>query len=86
MGRWTLAPAVLVALVAGVLLPVVGAPVGFVATILLVEVARHRDVGRAWRVTRSALAAVGVSALVELTAAWVVVGTWAVGVLVLGAQ
>lgn len=84
VGSWTLALAVVVALVAGVLLPVVGAPVGFVAAIFLVEAVRHRDTGRAWRVTRSALAAVGVSALVELTAAWVIAGTWGVGVLLLG--
>lgn len=86
VGSWTLALAVVVALVAGVLLPVVGAPVGFVATLFLVELARYRDRRRAWRVTRSALAAVGVSVLVELAAAWVVVGTWGVGVLLLGAE
>lgn len=84
VGSWTLALAVVVALVAGVVLPLVGAPVGFVATIFLVEAARYRDTGRAWRVTRSALTAVGVSALVELTAAWVIAGTWGVGVLLLG--
>ncbi|GAA1895770.1 DUF456 domain-containing protein [Lapillicoccus jejuensis] len=85
VGSWTLALSVVVALVAGVLLPVVGAPVGFVGAIFLVEAGRHRDAARAWRVTRSALAAVGVSVLVELTAAWVVASTWAAGVLLLGA-
>lgn len=85
VGSWTLAAAVLLAIVGGVVVPVVGAPVGFVGGIFAIEAVRYRDAGRAWRVTRSALAAVGLSMLVELAAGWAVVVVWVAGLVLLGA-
>jgi uncharacterized protein YqgC (DUF456 family) len=63
--------------------PLVGLVLGFVAGVYLSELQR---VGRdaAWRSTRAALRAVGVSVLIELTAALAAAGTWLVGALTLG--
>ncbi|MDQ2757333.1 MAG: DUF456 domain-containing protein [Actinomycetota bacterium] len=84
VGSWTLALAVVLAVVGGLVMPVVGALVGFVGGILAIELARYRDLGRAWRVTRSALAAVGLSVLVELAAGGAIVTTWLAGLVLLG--
>ncbi len=61
--------------------PVVGLFVGFVAGIYLAE-RRRLGAGAAWPSTRSALRAVGVSILIELTAGMLAAGTWVVGVVV----
>jgi len=84
VGSWTLAVAVVLAVVGGIVIPVVGALGGFVGGIFAIEATRCRDSRRAWGMTRSALAAVGVSMLVELTAAGVVITTWLGGLLLLG--
>lgn len=84
VGSWTLAVAVAAAVVAGIVVPVVGVPVGFVAGVFALEAARHRDLGRAWRVTRAALAAIGTSMLIELTAAGAIMTAWVVGLALLG--
>lgn len=60
-------------------IPVVGTPIGFVAGIYLAELQRVGS-ERAWPSTRSALRAVGVSLLIELTACTLAAGAWAVGV------
>lgn len=60
-------------------IPVVGLPVGFVAGVYLAELAR---LGRpeAWPSTKAAMAAVGLSLAIELTAALLATGTFVVGV------
>jgi uncharacterized protein YqgC (DUF456 family) len=61
--------------------PVVGVFLGFVLALYLAE--RHRVGARAaWPSTRAALGAVGLSILIELTAALLATAVWVVGVVV----
>ena len=62
-------------------IPVVGAFVGFVAGIYLAE-RRRLGAGAAGQSTMSALRAVGVSILIELTAAILAASAWVAGVVV----
>jgi uncharacterized protein len=61
--------------------PVVGLFAGFVLGVYLAE-ARRVGGGRAWPSTRAALAAVGVSILIELVAGLLAATCWVVGVVV----
>jgi uncharacterized protein YqgC (DUF456 family) len=58
--------------------PVVGLVLGFVLGVWLAERARLGP-GRAWPSTKQALAAVGLSMLVEFTAALAVAAVWVIG-------
>jgi uncharacterized protein len=60
--------------------PVVGLVLGFVLGVWLAERARLGP-GRAWPSTKQALAAVGLSMLVEFTAALAVAAVWVIGLL-----
>lgn len=71
----------LAGLVGFFVLPVVGLPVGFVGAVYLVELHRLRDRGRAWRATVAALAATGLTILVELAGALVASAAWLAAVL-----
>jgi hypothetical protein len=62
-------------------IPVVGAPVGFVLGIYLVEHSRSRDAAAAWAATKTALRAVLLSVGIELAAGLAIAATWVVGVL-----
>ena len=62
--------------------PVVGLVLGFILGIWLAERARL-GAGRAWPATRQALAAVGLSLLVELAAALAIAVVWVFGLLAL---
>ncbi len=62
-------------------LPVVGLPLGFVAGVYLAELRRVGSAA-AWPATRHALAAAGLSVLIELSAAVLASTTWVVGVVV----
>jgi hypothetical protein len=57
-------------------IPVVGLPLGFVLGIYLAELLRLREQGLAWRSTKHALAAVGLSMLLEMLTGLVVAGIW----------
>ena len=59
--------------------PVVGAPLGFVLGVYLAELQRIGST-LAWPSTRAALNAVGLSILIETTACALAAATWAVGV------
>lgn len=59
--------------------PVVGLLVGFPLGVYLAELARRREHESAWRATKVALRATGVSVLVELAGALVATGAWVVG-------
>ena len=61
--------------------PVVGLPIGFVAGIYLAELGRVGGTD-AWPSTRQALAAVGVSILIEFASGLLVAGVWLVGLAV----
>lgn len=71
--------------VAGVIgffvVPVVGLFLFFVGAVLLVEWLRSRDLRVAWRATVRALQATGLTILVELATAMLVVGVWVVALL-----
>jgi uncharacterized protein YqgC (DUF456 family) len=62
-------------------IPVLGAFLGFVLGVYVAE-ARRLGSGRAWPATRSALAAVGLSVLIELVAALLASAVWLGGALV----
>ncbi len=61
--------------------PVVGAPLGFVLGVYAAEWARLRDHSLAWRSTRTALGAVGLAMLIEFTAVALMAGIWMSGAL-----
>ncbi|WP_270889145.1 DUF456 domain-containing protein [Pedococcus sp. 5OH_020] len=79
--RSTLVLAVLLALVGFFVIPVVGAAVGFVGGIYLVELGHSRDRRSAWASTRAALKAVFLSMGIELLAGLAIATTWVTGVL-----
>ena len=80
--RSTLFLAVLLAIVGFFVIPVVGAVVGFVAGIYLVELGHSRDRTMAWASTRAALRAVFLSIGIELLAGLAIATAWVIGVLV----
>ncbi len=67
-----------VAVVGFFTVPVVGVPLGFVLGIYLSEL-RRLGTHAAWPSTRSALKAVGLSMLIELTACGLAAATWGTG-------
>jgi uncharacterized protein YqgC (DUF456 family) len=79
--RSTLVLAVLLGIVGFFVIPVVGAAVGFVGGIYLVEMGHARDRYAAWASTRAALKAVFLSMGIELLAAVAIAVTWVAGVL-----
>jgi uncharacterized protein YqgC (DUF456 family) len=79
--RSTLVLAVLLAIVGFFVIPVVGAIVGFVGGIFLVELGHSRTKTAAWASTKSALKAVAMSMGIELVAGFAIAVTWVVGVL-----
>lgn len=79
--RSTLVVAVVAAIVGFFVIPVLGAVVGFVLAIYLVELGHSRDRSTAWRSTRAALKAVLLSMGIELLAALAIAAVWVAGVL-----
>ncbi len=72
----------LVAAVVGFfVIPLLGAPVGFVLGVFGVEMARYRDTERAWAMTKSAVRGVLQSMGIELSAAFVIAVVWIGGIL-----
>jgi len=79
--RTTLLLAVLLGVVGFFVIPVVGAPIGFVGGIFLVELGHSQDRAAAWVSTKAALKAVFLSMGIELLAALAIAVTWVGGVL-----
>lgn len=77
----TLALGVLLGIVGFFVIPVVGAAVGFVLGIYLVEHGRSRDARTAWTATKTALGAIFLSVGIELLAGLAIATTWVLGVL-----
>lgn len=77
----TLVAGVVGALVGMVVVPVVGLPLGFVVGVWAAEWARFGGAAAAWPSTRQALLGAGLSVLIELCAAGLVLGTFLAGVL-----
>lgn len=80
----TLLLAVVLAIVGFFVVPVVGAVLGFVLGVFLVEMGRHRERRVAWRATKQALTAVATSMGIELAAGFLIVLVWLLGVWQLG--
>lgn len=74
------AVALVVAVIGFFVIPVIGAAIGFVATIFLLELGKHHSRGAAWRATLHAIKAVGLNLGLELATAFAIIMTWAVGV------
>ncbi|TQN47589.1 hypothetical protein FHX52_0692 [Humibacillus xanthopallidus] len=74
------AVALVVAVVGFFVIPVIGAAIGFVATIFLLELAKHRSAGVAWHATVHAIKAVGLNIGLELGTAFAIITTWAIAV------
>lgn len=72
----TLVLAVVVAIVFGILIPVVGALLGFPLGIYLVQRVRRDTHEDAWRATGHALRAIGLNILIELATALLMIATW----------
>lgn len=77
----TMALGSLLGVVGFFVIPVVGLPIGFVLGIYLGETARLGSTGAAWPSTRQAVAAVGLSMLIEFGAGLVAATIWLAGVL-----
>ena len=80
----TMLLAVVFAIVGFFVVPVVGAFIGFVLGVFLVESGRHRSRAAAWSGTKHALRAVAMSIGIELIAGFVIVLVWLLGVWQLG--
>lgn len=78
----TMVFALLLGVAGFVLIPVVGAPVGFVVGVYLAELRRHHRHEPAWGATRAALKGFALSMLIEFTAGALMVGSWVVGLFV----
>lgn len=72
----TLIVGVLVAIPCAILIPVVGAFIGFPLGIYLVERARRGTHTQAWSATKHAVKAVGLNILIELLTGILVIGLW----------
>ncbi|WP_109472964.1 DUF456 domain-containing protein [Ornithinimicrobium cavernae] len=76
----TLLIGVLVAIPCAIVIPVVGAFIGFPLGIFLVELSRRGGRGQAWAATKHALKAVGLNILIEFVTAVIVIGLWVAAV------
>ena len=74
-----LAPAVILAIVGFFVIPVIGAPIFFVAAVYLIELARVGP-AEAWPTTKASVGAVAVSVGIEFAAALLILGLWALAV------
>jgi hypothetical protein len=82
VGGGVVALALAVAVVGFFVVPVIGAPLGFVLAVYLLERRRHGEHAVARRATMEAVRAVVVSIGVELATAFAIIATWAVAVYV----
>lgn len=60
------------------LIPILGAPIGFVVGMMAMEYQRGRNLGEAWEKTKGVLVGVGIGMLVEVTASIIMVALWLV--------
>ena len=76
------AVALAVAVLGFFVVPVVGAPLGFVLAVYVLELVKHREHRAAWRATGQAIRAVGLNIGIELATAFAIIATWGVAVYV----
>lgn len=72
----TLLMGVLVAIPCAIIIPVLGAFIGFPLGIFLVELSRRGGRAQAWAATKHALKAVGLNILIEFVSAILIIGLW----------
>jgi uncharacterized protein YqgC (DUF456 family) len=84
IGTSTLLLAAALGVIGFFVIPVVGALVGFVLGIYLVEFARSKQTAAAWTSTKIALRAVAHSMGIELLAGLGIAATWVIGLVLLG--
>jgi uncharacterized protein YqgC (DUF456 family) len=77
-----IAVALVVAVIGIFVIPIIGAPIGFVGTVYLLERLRQGAHPRAWAATKQALRAVLLSMGIELLTAVSIIATWVVAVFV----
>jgi hypothetical protein len=63
-------------------IPVIGALIGFPAGVLVAELLRHGRLRPAWQATIEALRGVGLGIVIQLAAGVVMIGVWAIAVIV----
>ena len=78
---WTIAAGTVLGVVGIFVVPVIGVFLGFVLGIYLAEAVRLHGLTAAWPATRTALAAVGWSILIELATGLLIACTWLAAVL-----
>jgi uncharacterized protein len=78
---WSIFLGGLLGMIGFFVVPIVGLVLGFVLGIWLSEQIRLGNAGEAWRATRQAVRAVGLSLLIELGAALALAAVWVAGVL-----
>lgn len=76
----TMVFALLLGVVGFFVIPVVGAPLGFVLGVYLAELRRHKAHGPAWLATKAALKGFALAMLIEFTAGALMIGAWVIGV------
>jgi uncharacterized protein YqgC (DUF456 family) len=76
------AVALAVAVLGFFVVPVAGAPLGFVLAVYVLELAKQREHRAAWRATGQAIRAVGLNMGIELATAFAIIATWGVAVYV----
>lgn len=81
VGLGTLLTAVVFAIIGFFVIPVIGAIIGFVLGIFVVEMSRSRDRAAAWTSTKAALRAIVHSMGIELVAAFGIAVVFVVGVM-----
>jgi uncharacterized protein len=77
---WSLVAGGLLAIVGFFVIPVVGLVLGFIAGVFLAELLRLRNPGRAWPSAWHAVKAAGLSMLIEIGAALLILIAWVCGV------
>ena len=77
-----LAVGAVTALIGFFAVPVIGAPVGFVAGVLVAELVRLRSLPTAWQATWATTKSLGLAMVVELTATLLMAGLWVVSLVV----
>lgn len=77
----TLLMGVLVAIPCAIIIPVLGAFIGFPLGIFLVELSRRGGRAQAWAATKHALKAVGLNILIEFVTAVIVIALWIAAVI-----
>jgi uncharacterized protein YqgC (DUF456 family) len=77
---WSLVAGGLLAIVGFFVVPVVGLVLGFITGVFLAELVRLRTPGRAWPSAWNAVKATGLSMLIEIAAALLILLAWVSGV------